>query len=233
MVMQLVRGVIAAIFVVIGLIIIVPAVFTSSPSPLASPTPSASPSATVPPSRTPSHTPSHSPTATAVHSASPTTTPTPSSSPTTPLPNPLTATVSAVQCPGRTVVIRVIDHGFQTYDYAVLVNGTISIADRIGPGATRTDSIVVSQGRTTKIVVVSNAVTLQTVTRHAECVLAAPTPPRPRRSHARQPGTLPFTGTNGAQLFAKIATGLAALLTGAIIFWYSRLWPGRKDRMLG
>jgi hypothetical protein len=32
-------------------------------------------------------------------------------------------------------------------------------------------------------------------------------------------------------LIARIATGIAAMLTGVIIFWYGRQWPGRRDKM--
>jgi hypothetical protein len=209
--MRMSRVAIAAVFLIVGALILVPLLTRSSAgSKTASKvTSKLSPTHSITIRPKPTHRPSPSPTP---HKKSP--------SPSTHPAAPLTAAVSAVRCPGRMVQVTVTDVGTQAEDYAILQNGSISVADRITPGAVRKTSIVIDEGTTTAVSVTwGNNQPLRTVKRTAACA-----------SHPVNK-TLPFTGPDRGLLIARIATGVAAMLTGIIIFWYGRLWPRRRDRM--
>lgn len=229
--MSLSRVAIAAVFIVVGLLIIVPMLTDSSSgsrvsdshsthvsaSPNASPT--ASPSGT--PSRRPAHAPSHTPThrPSSTHTTGPASAPTaaPSITPETPL----SVTIGRVLCPGRSVQVTVANHARQAEDYAILTDGSITVADRIPAGASRRSTVNVKEDHTTTIAVTWNNVPVKSLDRHANCVGAHHTPIR----------TLPHTGPDRGLIIARVATGLAVILTGCIVFWYGRLWPGRRDKM--
>ena len=219
--MQLSRVAIAAVFFVVGALIIIPMLINdSSPSQLtsATPSPSVSASATASPSRTPTHRPTHRPTATPT-TAKPTKTPV-VPPPTSGTPQtPFTVSIGAVRCPGRSVLVTVVNHGKGTEDYAITTDGSISVADRIPAGATRKSTLTVKEDHATTIAVTWHNVPVKTVDRTAHCVRQTP-------GHA-----LPHTGPDSGMIIARIATGVAAMLTGLIIFWYGRLWPGRRDKM--
>jgi hypothetical protein len=215
--MQLSRVALAAAFFVIGALIVIPVLLKSSPtSQAASATPVPTISASASPTRTakhpPSHRPSHAPSRTA--SATPTRRPTPA----TPA-SPLKVTIGAVRCPGRTVQVSVTNTSSLTQDYAITSDGSISVADRIVAGATRKSTLNVKEDHATTISVTLHNVPVRTLDRHADC------------AHHTTAHTLPHTGTDSGLLLARIATGLAAMLTGVVIFWYGRLWPRRRDRM--
>jgi hypothetical protein len=221
--MQLSRVAIAAVFFVVGALIVIPMLMShSSPSQLTSATPSPHVSVSVSPSPSASHTrtakPSHSPT----HRTSPTR---PTTAPVTPPPPsvtpvaPLKVTIGAVRCPGRSVLVTVANRGDGTEDYAITTDGSISVADRIAPGVTRKSTLTIKEDHATTIAVTWNNVPVKTLDRTAHCVRNAP-------GHA-----LPHTGPDSGQIIARIATGVAAMLTGLIIFWYGRQWPGRRDKM--
>jgi hypothetical protein len=213
--MQLSRVAIAAVFLVIGALILVPMVMhPSSSSSLASATPSlsASPSASATKPRKPTRTPTHRASQSPSHSAS---------TPTVPAAAPLKVSIGAVRCPGRTVLVSVANTGRQTEDYAITTDGSISVADRIPAGTTRRSTLNVKEDHTTTISVTLHNVPVQTLDRHANCVRTSPGPAR----------TLPHTGPDSGLIFARVATGLAALLTGIVIFWYGRQWPRRRDKM--
>jgi hypothetical protein len=223
--MQLSRVAIAAVFFVVGALLIVPMLLRdSSPSQAVSATPSVSDSATPTkssrPSRTP--TPKPSPTHTTKRPSSPPTTrkvapPTPS----TPSAVPLKVSIGNVRCPGRSVLVTVDNQGRQTEDYAITTDGAISVADRISAGVTRKSTLTLREGHATTISVTWHNVPVKTLDRTPHCA-------------RHTPGTaLPHTGPDSGLIFARIATGIAAMLTGVIIFWYGRLWPGRRDKMFG
>ncbi|MGH3381595.1 MAG: hypothetical protein ACRDP6_43385 [Actinoallomurus sp.] len=222
--MQLSRVAIAAVFLVVGALIVIPMLFTgSSPSQLASATPSphvsASPSASPSPTKTakPTHKPTHAPT----HRPSPTrSTKAPVTPPVTPG-QPLKVAIGSVQCPGRSVAVSVANQGKTTEDYAITTDGSISVADRIPAGATRKSTLTIKEDHATTIAVTWHNVPVKTLDRTAHCARNAP-------GHA-----LPHTGPDSGMIIARIATGVAAMLTGLIIFWYGRLWPGRRDKMFG
>ena len=215
--MQLSRAAIAAVFFVIGALLVIPMLMNSSSSSraassTASPHVSASVSASASPSKSSkaSASPSHRP------SASRTTKP-PAPS-VTPL-VPLKVKIGAVRCPGRTVLVSVANEGRQTEDYAITTDGSISVADRIPAGATRRSTLNVKEDRATTIAVTWHNVPVQSLDRTANCV------------HKGPGQTLPHTGPDSGLIFARIATGLAAMLTGIVIFWYGRQWPRRRDKM--
>ena len=224
--MQMSRVAIAAVFLVVGALIVIPMLINrSSPSQLTSATPSPhvsispTPSVSVSRSRTskPSHTPTHRPSPSHSRSKAPVIPPTPSA---TPL-QPLRVSIGTVRCPGRSVLVTVTNRGKATEDYAITTDGSISVADRIPAGAIRRSTLTVKEDHSTTIAVTWHNVPVKTLDRTAHCARTTP-------GHA-----LPHTGPDTGMIVARIATGVAAMLTGLIIFWYGRLWPGRRDKMFG
>jgi hypothetical protein len=116
-------------------------------------------------------------------------------------------------------LVTVANHGKGTEDYAITTDGSISVADRIPAGATRKSTLTIKEDHATTIAVTWHNVPVKTLDRTAHCVRNAP-------GH-----TLPHTGPDSGMIVARIATGVAAMLTGLIIFWYGRIWPGRRDKM--
>jgi hypothetical protein len=117
------------------------------------------------------------------------------------------------------VLVAVTNNGDGTEDYAITTDGSISVADRIAPGATRRSTLTVKEDHATTIAVTWHNVPVKSLDRTAHCARNAP-------GHA-----LPHTGPDSGMIIARIATGVAAMLTGLIIFWYGRLWPGRREKM--
>jgi hypothetical protein len=230
--MPLSRVAIAAVFVVVGLLIIVPMLNGSSSgsrvtdsshsahvsaSPNASPTAGASATPSHRPSHRPSHTPSHRPSATHTTRRATVAPVQPSITPETPL----SVAIGGVLCPGRGVRVTVTNHASQAEDYAILTDGSITVADRIPAGASRRSTVNVREDHTTTIAVTWNNVPVKSVDRHANCVGA----------HRTSTRALPHTGPDRGMIIARVATGLAVIVTGCIVFWYGRLWPGRRDKM--
>jgi hypothetical protein len=217
--MQLSRVAIAAVFLVVGALILIPMLMdNSSPSQLtsATPSPQATASPSVSPSRSakPSHTPTHRPSPT-LSTKNPVTPPPPSVTPVAPL----RVAIGTVRCPGRSVLVSVTNRGDGTEDYAITTDGSISVADRIPAGATRRSTLTVKEDHATTIAVTWHNVPVKSLDRTAHCVRNAPG------------NALPHTGPDSGMIIARIATGVAAMLTGLIIFWYGRQWPGRRDKM--
>lgn len=218
--MQLSRVAIAAVFLVVGALILIPMLMDDpSPSQLTSATPS--PHTTVSPSVSPSR--SAKPTKTPTHKPSPTRS---TKNPVPPAPSvtpaaPLRVSIGTVRCPGRSVLVSVTNNGDGTEDYAITTDGSISVADRIAPGTTRRSTLTVKEDHATTIAVTWHNIPVKSLDRTAHCVRNAP-------GHA-----LPHTGPDSGMIIARIATGVAAMLTGLIIFWYGRLWPGRREKMFG
>jgi hypothetical protein len=151
-------------------------------------------------------------------------TPQVTSTPKAPALVPLKATVTTVSCPGPEITVKVTNSGIATEDYTIEQDGQIALADRVGPRATRSNPLTLKEGQSTKISVTWRNKVIRTVTRTADCT--AKTPAR------KQPATnLPHTGPDSAGIYAKIATGVAAMITGLIIFWWGGIWPRRRDHM--
>lgn len=215
--MPLSRVAIAAVFFIVGALIVFPMVANSSSSSHAAGTPS--PSVSVSASTTPRPTKSSRP----KHKASPSHTSTRHST-TEPMPTvstsaPLKVQIGKVRCPGRTVLVSVVNSSAQAQDYAILTDGSISVADRIPAGATRRSSVNVKEDHTTTVAVTWRNLPVDSVDRHANCV------------HKTSDQTLPHTGPDSGMIVARVATGIAAMLTGIIIFWYGRQWPRRRGKM--
>jgi hypothetical protein len=109
----------------------------------------------------------------------------------------------------------------QTEDYAVEQDGSAVVADRIAPGATRTTTIPLREDRPTTVAVTWRNEPVKSVKRKADCV-----------RHTPRPTSLPHTGPDDTTMYARIVTGVAAMLTGIVLFWYGGIWPRRRDRML-
>jgi hypothetical protein len=123
------------------------------------------------------------------------------------------------------VTVQVKNESRQAADYSIEQDGTATVADRIGPDTTRTSRLILKEDDNTTIAVVWTNKTVKSAKRKANCThraSAAPAPPR----------NLPHTGANSAAVVAKVATGVAAMITGLIVFWYGGLWPRRREQVL-
>ncbi|MFC9969801.1 hypothetical protein ACFVH6_02735 [Spirillospora sp. NPDC127200] len=237
--MQLPRVVIAAVFFVIGALIAIPALMETTGESRASGAPTATTSAPTPTGTGTGGGPTPTPTRTTAppsptHSASPTATtkpPTPSPTRTTTGPpqpvQPLSVTVGNVRCPGRTVEVTVRNAGSQAEDFAIVRDdGSASVPSRVAAGASRSTTVTLREDRRTQIQVTWKNEPLRTQYRTANCKKAAPGPSRTPREE------LPHTGADDGVLWARTATGAAAMVTGLIIFWYGGIWPRRRDKAL-
>jgi hypothetical protein len=246
--MQASRIVIAAVFFVIGALIAIPALTrgdtssraSSSPATSASTTPTGTPSrsgaAAGQPSATPTRTARPRPTPTKTASTpvpTPTrTTRTPTATPTqTPTASasavPLTVSIGRVQCPSRSVTVKVVNAGAQAADYTIRQDGTPTVADRVERGQSRTTKITLKENQSTKVAVVWNDRTIESTTRKANC-----TTPTPRETETPPGANLPRTGPASSATYAKVATGVAAMITGVIVFWYGGIWPRRREQII-
>ncbi|MBA9007667.1 hypothetical protein [Thermomonospora cellulosilytica] len=130
-----------------------------------------------------------------------------------------------MDCPGRTVVVTVRNPGGATQDYTVETDdGAAPKGDRIGAGQSRTTRLTLREDRRTRITVTWRNEPVEQVSRTANCRRAATSSPTPDDE-------LPHTGPGDGVLWARAATGAAAMVTGAIIFWYGGIWPRRRDRV--
>ncbi|QKW38712.1 hypothetical protein HUT06_35735 [Actinomadura sp. NAK00032] len=206
--MQLPRVIIAAVFAVLGALITIQAVFKSDGS--------ASPSAS---------SASASPSPSASSSSSPGT-PKPTRSGTAKQPaRPVTADIGAVSCPARTVHVKVRNAGTKTEDFSVeRDDGGAAVPGQIAPGNTRTISVKLREDRRTDLAVTWANKRIETKAVRANCKKAGAAPSE------TPPGNLPHTGPDTV-LWARAATGVGIILTGAIIFWYGGIWPRRRERI--
>lgn len=244
--MQPVRVIIAAIFFVIGALLVIPALNlggdnTSS----ASNTPAAAtPTTTTPTAPTTAPTTAKttakptttSPRPTATRTTAPpvvttptqTPTPTPTVTATRPTAVPLTITFGKVVCPGRKVSVKVVNDGPTTQGYSITRNGSNVLADQLGPNASRTSSVTVPEDRTSVVRVAQDGRSKASRSYKANCARST-AKPSPTADPTRR--TLPRTGSDENVAFAQIATGVGSLITGAIILWWGGLWPSRRDGM--
>ncbi|MFG2090829.1 hypothetical protein [Spirillospora sp. NPDC048824] len=207
--MQLPRVVIAAVFFVIGALLLIPMLFDWG-----SPESRASTSATT------SGSPSPSGTATS---------PSPGPSKTSPSPKPparpVTASIGSVSCPAGTVKVTIRNSGKQNEDFSVEKNdGTAAIPGEIRANSTRSVAVEFREDRRTRITVTWANKRIESKTVKANCEKAGAAPTK------TPPEELPHTGPD-AVLWARGATGVAIIVTGAIIFWYGGIWPRRRDQI--
>lgn len=221
--MQLPRVVIAVVFFVIGALIAVPALMKwSSGGAHASNEPVANSS----PVPTTSASGSGTGTPTKKGKASPTHGTKPSSTPSQGGAQPLVVTFGSVACPGRTVDVTVRNESSQEQSYSIeRDDNSTPVTAKVAAGATRSSALRMRQGRRTLVVVNDSAHRLvKEKSIKADCAGATP-------SH--QPTKLPHTGADSSMIWARVATGTGALVTGAIILWYGGIWPRRRDPMFG
>ncbi|MFC4913163.1 hypothetical protein [Actinomadura gamaensis] len=224
--MQLPRVVIAAVFFVIGALIAVPALMKWGSGESRASNRPVSNSSSVPttlPSGSGTGTPGKGRTS-PTHGTTPTSTTSPTSTPTGA--EPLAVTFGSVACPGRTLDVTVRNDSSQEQSYSIeRDDNSTPVTAKVAAGATRTSTLRLKQGRKTLVVV--NDAAHQTVKQKsvtARCTAATPT---------ETPTKLPHTGADSAMIWARVATGAGALVTGAIILWYGGIWPRRRDPMFG
>ncbi|WP_103936705.1 hypothetical protein [Thermomonospora echinospora] len=114
--------------------------------------------------------------------------------------------------------------GTTTQDYTVETNdGTAPKGDRIAAGQTRTTQLTLREDRRTRVTVTWRNEPVEQATRTADC----------RRSPVGAPTDeeLPHTGADSGVLWARAITGIAALITGVIVFWYGGIWPRRREQV--
>lgn len=121
------------------------------------------------------------------------------------------------------MTVRVENVGNRAVDYSIEQDDTTTIDDHLEPGGVRTNRLTLSEDQSTTVAVVWNERTLRSATRRANCTTPEPAPPQEN---------LPRTGPEDALVVAKVATGVAAMITGVIIFWYGGVWPRRRDQIL-
>ncbi|MFI0404690.1 hypothetical protein [Actinomadura sp. 3N508] len=199
--MQLPRVVIAAVFFVIGALLAVPALINWV-SPDTEPAASAT---------TSSPSPNGSSTALAV-----------------------TATIGGVSCPARTLTVTVRNTSGKTIDFAIEKDDdTAAIPGQIRPDSTRTIAVKLREDRRTRITVnwANKRIVAKSV--KANCEKASGggggTTPTPTPTKT-PPDDLPHTGPDDV-VWARAATGVGIILTGAIIFWYGGIWPRRREQV--
>ncbi|MGP4022170.1 hypothetical protein [Actinomadura sp. 3N407] len=209
--MQLPRVVIGAVFFVIAALLAIPMLIDWG-----SPESRASTSATTPGSPSPSGT---------------ATSPSPGPSETSPSPTasapaqPVTASIGSVSCPAGTVKVTIRNTGKRNEDFGVEKNdGTAAIPGQIRANSTRSVAVGLREDRRTRITVNWANKRIESKTVKADCEKAGAAPTK------TPPEELPSTGPD-AVLWARGATGVAVILTGAIIFWYGGIWPRRRDRI--
>ncbi len=125
------------------------------------------------------------------------------------------------------MTVRVTNRSGQAQDYAIEQDGTPTVADRLGAGATRTSRLTLRENRRTTVAVSWNDRTLRSAARRADC-----SSPQQTQEPAPPRENLPRTGPADAATFAKVATGVASMVTGLIVFWYGGIWPRRRDQII-
>ncbi|WP_106397769.1 hypothetical protein [Actinocorallia populi] len=115
--------------------------------------------------------------------------------------------------------------------YAITRNGSIVLADQLGPNASRTSSVALSEDRRVVVRVTQDGRPVDGRTYRLDCRKAA------AGDGPAEPGTdadrLPHTGADDTVMIARIATGAASMITGAIILWWGGLWPRRRENVFG
>ncbi|MDL4821857.1 hypothetical protein [Actinomadura opuntiae] len=220
--MQLPRVVIAAVFLVIGALIAIPALTNSSGSGArasstasASPSPSTSGTGTTPsPSGSTSHKPTKSPTSR------------PPSTPTTGgTSQPVTASIGSVSCPSRSVRVTIRNTGTQREDFTVVKNDeSATVPGTVAAHDSRTLTVKLEEDRRTLVQVDWANQRLESRTLKANCKHAGAAP------NKTAPNKLPHTGPDTV-LWARAATGVGVMLTGVVIFWYGGIWPRRREQI--
>ena len=156
--------------------------------------------------------------------ASATTSPSPTASSPTGQPpaQPMTASIGAASCPSRTVNVTLRNTGSKSEDFGIEKNDdSAAIPGEIRAKSTRTVAVKLREDRPTRVTVTWANKRLGTKTVKANCKHAGAAP---------APTKLPHTGPDTV-VWARAATGVGIILTGAVIFWYGGIWPRRRDQV--
>ncbi|MEO3786436.1 hypothetical protein ABGB12_24185 [Actinocorallia sp. B10E7] len=117
--------------------------------------------------------------------------------------------------------------------YAITRNGSIVLADRLGPNASRSSSVKLAEDEKVVVRVTRDGRPQATRTYRLNCLKAGA---GDTEKPGERPGAderLPHTGADEAVMAARIATGVASMITGVIILWWGGLWPRRRENMFG
>lgn len=238
--MQLPRAIIAAVFLAIAAILLTPQVIRWTSQTSASEEPTGLPSGSGRPSglaTTQSGSPSPSRTSPSPRRSSPSTrpaSPPPSTSrgPIVPVADPLSVNIGSVSCPGRTVRVTVANTSSSPQDYTVETDdGSASRGGTVPARGSRTTVMTLREDRRTRISVTWRNEPVREERHTANCVRPSPSEesgPTEEPEPTRSPDRLPRTGPDSA-MWARTATGVGALVTGLIVFWYGGIWPRRRD----
>ncbi|MDX6743698.1 hypothetical protein [Actinocorallia sp. A-T 12471] len=132
-----------------------------------------------------------------------------------------------IDCPSKEITVRVTNDGADSQGYSITRNGSVVLADRLGAAASRSSEIALAEDKNVIVRVTQDGETVKSRTYKLNCVKggAAPASEKPER--------LPETGSGTGTLVARLATGAASIITGAIILWWGGLWPRRREGMFG
>lgn len=125
-----------------------------------------------------------------------------------------------MKCPARSVKVSITNPGSKIEDYAIEMDGSANTAGRLKPGESYQRTLTLREGRRTEIAVSWNNEIVRSVVRTAGC-----------SGTGTRADRLPHTGPGDAGLYAKTATGIAAMITGLIIFWWGGTWPRRREQI--
>ncbi|MCD0451379.1 hypothetical protein LO762_19555 [Actinocorallia sp. API 0066] len=129
-------------------------------------------------------------------------------------------------CPAKDVTVKVTNEGAASQGYSITRNGELVLADRLGANASRTSEVTLAEDKTVIVRVTQDGETVKSRSYKLNCVKGAATP-------TARPERLPETGSDTGTLIARLATGAASIVTGAIILWWGGLWPRRREGMFG
>ncbi|WP_460306568.1 hypothetical protein [Actinocorallia aurea] len=131
-----------------------------------------------------------------------------------------------IDCPAKDVKVRVTNEGAGSEGYSITRNGGLVLADRLGEAASRTSEIDLAEDKNVVVRVTQDGKTVKSHTYKLNCVKGAV-------KSSEKPERLPETGSGSGTLIARLATGAASIVTGAIILWWGGLWPRRREGMFG
>ncbi|WP_148086220.1 hypothetical protein [Actinocorallia herbida] len=132
-----------------------------------------------------------------------------------------------MDCPAKDITVRVTNEGAESQGYSITKNGGLVLADRLGAAASRTSEVRLTEDKNVVVRVTQDGKTIKSRTYKLNCAKGGGAKP------SEKPERLPETGADSSTLVARVATGAASIITGAIILWWGGLWPRRKEGMFG
>jgi len=131
------------------------------------------------------------------------------------------------------VTVKVTNDTGTGQGYAITRNGSIVLADRLGPNASRSSSVKLTEDEKVVVRITRDGEPQATRTYRLNCVKSgAGASEKPsRRPDAAE--RLPDTGSDETVMVARIATGVGSMITGVIVLWWGGLWPRRRENVFG